>query len=41
METPYTDGLTEDRHRRFYGKPQLKTTTINGKTYLVGTYLNE
>jgi hypothetical protein len=41
METPYTDAFTEDRIRRFYGKPKLKTTTINGKTYLVGKYLNE
>jgi len=38
MENPYTDGFTENRVRRFYGKPVLKTTTINGKTYLVGTY---
>jgi hypothetical protein len=38
METPYTDAFTEDRIRRFYGKPKLKTTTINGKTYLVGKF---
>jgi hypothetical protein len=38
METPYTDGFTEDRVRRFYGKPEVKTTTINGKVYLVGKY---
>ena len=26
METPYTDGFTEDSVRRFYGKPQPKIT---------------
>jgi len=41
METPYTDAFTEDRVRRFYGKPNLKTTTIDGKTYLVGKFVNE
>ena len=39
--TPYVDGFTEDKVRRFYGKPELKTELINGKETLVGNYLFE
>jgi len=42
MQTPYTDAYTEDRMRRFYGKPKAKTTTNSqGQTILEGKYIYE
>jgi hypothetical protein len=39
-ETPFVDGFTEDRVRRFYGNPEPKTiTNSQGNTEWVGTYI--
>jgi hypothetical protein len=39
-ETPFVDGFTEDRVKRFYGNPEPKTiTTPEGNTQWVGKYI--
>jgi hypothetical protein len=41
-ETPFVDGFTEDRVRRFYGNPEPKTiTNSQGQTEWVGKYIYE
>ena len=39
-ETPFVDGFTEDRCKRFYGNPEPKTiTNSQGQTEWVGKYI--